>query len=132
SDLAAAALCFKFTSANAAIFQASESLGCDSANSLASFAAAANCFCSSSTYACFVSAGATVLTTGLTGSTSSNGSFGLLRRAVGAGVGSGRSNGSDAGGGVFWDVCLLAPLGRVERAFIAIGVSRTVMLALAR
>jgi hypothetical protein len=43
-----------------------------------------------------VSAGATVLATGFTGCTSSNGSFGLLLRAEGDVVGSGRSNGSDA------------------------------------
>ena len=44
-----------------------------------------------------MSAGATVFATGLTGCTVSSGSFGLVFLAVGDGVDSGRSNGSEAG-----------------------------------
>jgi len=65
-----------------------------------------------------VSAVPTVLATGLTGCTSNNESFELVRRAEGVGCGSGRSNGSDAGFSalavVFVD--LVARRGRVDWA----------------
>ena len=116
-SFAASAYCFKLSSAKPAIFQASGSFGCDTVSSLAAFAAAANCFCSSRRYACFVSAVPTVLTTGLTGCTSSNESFELVRRAVGDGWGSGRRRGSEAGF-VVVVFCVVLPvrLGRVDCA----------------
>ena len=86
-------------------------------SSFASFAAAANCFCSSSRYACFVSAEATVFATGRTGFTSSKESLELVvRLAVGDGVGEGRSNGSSAGVLVVCAGCLFARRGRVDWA----------------
>lgn len=54
--------------------------------------------------------------TGLTGCTSNNESFALVRRADGVAEGSGRSNGSDAGlsaVAVVFDACFVARLGLV-------------------
>ena len=66
-----------------------------------------------------MSAVPTVLATGLTGCTSSNESFELVRRVPGVGCGSGRNNGSDAGFSalaVDFDVDLVARLGLVDWA----------------
>ena len=76
-----------------------------------------------------MSAGATVLTTGLTGCTSSKGLFGSVRRALGDVVGSGRSNGSDAGRSelevVVLAVCFEARRGRVDCAVTVTNINRT-------
>jgi hypothetical protein len=67
-----------------------------------------------------VSAVPTVFTTGFTGCTSSSESFGLVRRAVGDAVGSGRSSGSEADllvvVAVLFCDCLETRLGRVDWA----------------
>ena len=115
----------------------------------ASFAAAANCFCSSSKYACFVSAGATVFevfevlsllvvfatvfSTGCTGCTVSSGSFGLVFRVAVVCTGSGFNKGSEAGACellVVFCVCLPVLRGLVVCADTPIAVRRKSALML--
>ena len=115
--------------------------------SFASFAAAANCFCSSSRYACFVSAGAvvfpvfaalfslfeTVFATGCTGCTVNSGSFGLVFRVAVVGTGSGFNKGSEAGVCellVVFCVCFPVLRGLVVCAETAIAVRRKSALML--
>ena len=68
-----------------------------------------------------------MFTTGWTGCTSINESFGLVRRAVGEGAGSGRSNGSEAGVLVVGFIVVLpVRRGLVDWACIAAAVSRKI------
>lgn len=69
-----------------------------------------------------------MLTTGLTGCTSRSGLFGSVRRALGDDLGSGFSNGSDAGRSDVVEVlgaCFEARRGRVDWAVAVTNINRT-------
>ena len=69
-----------------------------------------------------------MLTTGLTGCTSSSGLFGSVRRALGDDVGSGLSNGSDGDRSDVVEVlgaCFEARRGRVDCAVTVTNINRT-------